>query len=344
MLMRERFWRNLTLICFVVILAGGAAANAQLWQAKTRGEDVYYAWMEGQRLLKGENPYARVMTGNFRDNDKYATYFPTFYYASTLSIIAGLKDYEDWVRFWRVIFLLANLGIASLLFYLPFRRRIWALALFGAAFWLLNRWTLHVTRIAHLDFVAILPLLASLALFGRRRYAALLLLGLSISIKQIGLFFVPLYLIWIWQEKGQRRSKEILVAMALVASIPFVTSLPFLAWDPAAFLISVMFDALRNPADHFSAASLDALIGWVGLPAKAPMLALMALAFVLAWQRHVGRWTAALLVMAAFVDFSSVLFRQYLTWLAPFIPLAALDLRRADPSRTTLDAANTEAP
>jgi hypothetical protein len=118
----------------------------------------------------------------------------------------------------------------------------------------------------------------------------------------------------------------------LIASIPLISSLPFLVWDPKALVLSVIFDALRNPADHFGAASLDAMIGWVGVPAKIPMLALMFLAFVLACQRRIGNWTATLLVMASFVDFSSVLFRQYFIWLAPFIPLAVLDLLRSAPS------------
>jgi uncharacterized membrane protein len=186
--------------------------------------------------------------------------------------------------------------------------------------------------------------LASLALISRRPYAAFLLLGFSISFKQIGLFLVPLYLIWVWQESSPDRVKRILIAVALIAIIPLVTSLPFLIWNPKAYLISVIFDALRNPADHFGAASLDATIGWVGLPAKIPMLVLMLLAFVLTWQRRVGRWTAVLLVMAAFVDFSSVLFRQYFTWLAPFIPLAALDLLRVGPSKTGADTPAAEAP
>ena len=200
------------------------------------------------------------------------------------------------------------------------------MALFGPAFWLFNRWTLHVTRIAQIDFLAILPLIISVALFPRRRYLSLLLLSLSIGVKQIGLFLVPLYLIWIWRETAQGKLKPSLIAVALVASIPVLTSVPFLIWNPQALVISVVFDAIRNPADHFDVASFDAMIGWVGLLAKAPMVALMILVFALTWQRHIGRWLATLLVMAVFVDFSSVLFRQYFVWEAPFIPLAVLDL------------------
>jgi len=324
--MTGSYWRTVVVICFVILMIGGALAHVRLWGTPTKGEDIYYSWIEGQRLQQGQNPYARVLTGNLRDNDKYATYFPVFYYGSYLTIAAGLNHYDDWIAFWRVIFLLANLGIAAVLFYLPFRRRIWALALFAPAFWLLNRWTLHVTRIAQIDFLAVLPLIVSVALFPRRRYLSLLLLSLSIGIKQIGLLLAPLYLIWAWQEAAQPKFKHVLVAAAMIASIPLISALPFLAWHPQALVISVIFNALRNPADHFGAASFDALIGWVGLPAKTPMVALMCFVFVLARQRYIGRWLATLLVMATFLDFSSVLFRQYFVWEAPFIPLAVLDL------------------
>jgi len=332
--MGRSYWCTVTVICFLVLLLGGIVAHVRLWRAPTRGEDVYYGWVEGQRLQKGENPYARVLTGNLRDNDKYATYFPVFYYGAYLTIVAGLDNYEDWIAFWRVIFLLTNLGIAGVLCYLPFRRKIWPLALFGPAFWLFNRWTLHVTRIAQIDFLAILPLIISVALFSRRRYLSLLLLSLSIGVKQIALFLIPLYLIWIWRETGQNKLKHTLIASALIASIPVLTSLPFLMWNPEALVISVIFDALRNPADHFDVASFDATIGWIGLLAKAPMIALMLLVFALTWQRRIGQWLASLLVMAVFVDFSSVLFRQYFVWEAPFIPLVALDILSGDVFRT----------
>lgn len=333
--MPESFWRTVAIACFILLITGGALAHISLWNAPTKGEDIYYNWIEGQRLLQGQNPYARVLTGNLRDNDKYATYFPLFYYGSYLAIAAGLHEYESWIAFWRVIFLVANLGIAVVLFYLPFRRSLWALALFAPAFWLLNRWTLHVTGIAHLDFLAILPLLVSMALLPRRRTLSLFLLSLSLGIKQIGLFLVPLYLIWIWQETPRPKLKHVLGAVAWIASVPLISSLPFLIWHPKALIISVIFNALRNPIDHFGVASFDALIGWVGLPAKIPMIILMGLVFVLVWQRRIGRWLAALLVMAIFLDFSSVLFRQYFVWEAPFIPLGVLDLYeiRQPPSR-----------
>ena len=49
------------------------------------------------------------------------------------------------------------------------------------------------------------------------------------------------------------------------------------------------------------------------------------------------------LSLAAFVDFSSVLFRQYFTWLAPFIPLAVLDLLHDGPPAGKPTHSSTEA-
>jgi uncharacterized membrane protein len=120
-------------------------------------------------------------------------------------------------------------------------------------------------------------------------------------------------------------------AALLIASIPLLASLPFIAWNAEGFASSILFSVTRNPADHFGVASADGLLGWAGIPAKLPMLALMALAYLLAWRQKIGMYTGTLLVMATFVDFNSVLFRQYLAWVVPFIPLVACDLpaRRA---------------
>jgi len=85
--------------CLLAILAAGAIAHIQLWNPETKGEDVYYVWVEGSRLVSGEDPCARILSGNMRENDKYATYFPGFYGLSALMQAAGLRDYEVWIAF-----------------------------------------------------------------------------------------------------------------------------------------------------------------------------------------------------------------------------------------------------
>lgn len=319
---------KIALLALLVILLAGAVVNVRVWNLETKGEDIYYAWVEGGRILGGENPYARVLAGNMRDNDKYATYFPAFYELSALTQWAGLHDYEPWIAFWRVVFLAFNLAIGALLFLLLYPRGQLLAAVFAAAFWLFNRWTLHVTQVAHLDFVPIFLLLISLGLFRKHRWASLLLFSLSLSVKQIGIFLAPLYLIWTWQAvevKGDRL-KHTLLAALVIASAPFVTSVPFLAWNAEGLVKSVLFSVTRNPADHFNVASLDGLMGWLGWPGRLPMFALLVLGYALAWRRKVGLYTGSLVVMAIFVNFNTVLFRQYLAWIVPLIPPVMCDL------------------
>ena len=312
--------------CLLVILVTGALAHVQLWNRDTKGEDVYYSWVEGSRLLNGEDPYARILAGNMRENDKYATYFPGFYGLSALTQAAGLRDYEAWIAFWRVIFLAFDLAIAAMLYLLIYPRGRLLAASFAAAFWLFSRWTLHVTQVAHIDFIPIFLMIASLGLFRRHRWAALLLLSLSLSVKQIAVFLVPLYLIWTWQSARQDKLKQTLLAGLAIASVPILTSLPFLAWHAEGFVKSLAFSVTRNPVDHFSVPSIDGQMGWLGLPARLPMLVMLLAVYALAWRRKVGMYVASLFAMSTFVDFNSVLFRQYLAWIIPLVPLVMLDL------------------
>jgi len=318
----------IALVCLLALLVAGAAVNVRLWNSDTKGEDIYYAWVEGGRILNGESPYARVLAGNMRDNDKYATYFPVFYELSALTQWAGLRDYEPWIAFWRTIFLAFNLAIGAALFFLLYPRGQLLAATFASAFWLFNRWVLHVTLVAHLDVIPIFLVIISLGIFRKHRWSSLFLFSLSLGVKQIGIFLAPLYLIWTWQAvtTGRDRLRQILLAALVIASVPLVSSLPFLAWNAEGLVKSVLFSATRNPGDHFGAASADGLMGWVGLPAKLPMLGLLALAYGLAWRRKIGMYVATLLVVASFLDFNSVLFLQYLAWLVPLIPLAMCDV------------------
>jgi len=56
------------------------------------------------------------------------------------------------------------------------------------------------------------------------------------------------------------------------------------------------------------------------------MLAMLAIIFLAAWTKKVKIYSAAFLVLLAFIDFNSVLFRQYMTWVFPVIPLALCEI------------------
>jgi uncharacterized membrane protein len=302
----------------------------QAAQHDTTGEDIYYAWLEGERIIKGENPYARVLAGDMRENQKYATYFPTFYWLSALSQLLGLRDFPPWIAFWRVIFQIFDLGIAALIFLAFYRERSILLGVLSALFWLFNRWTLVVLSIAHIDFLPLFFLLASLLLFDKRRLFSLLLFSLSLSIKQLAIFLLPVYLLWVWQAAGPeptKRAKQLALASLTILSVPVVTSLPFLVWNAEGWAKSLIFSVTRYAEDHFAAPSAATLLGLIGIPAAAPMLGLLLLVYAGVLQQRIGRYTSVLLTMAVFLGFNAVLFRQYICWILPFIPLTICDAK-----------------
>jgi hypothetical protein len=294
--------------------------NLRFWSIDTVGYDTYYSWVEGRRILRGQNPYERILHGSMEENNKYATYFPLFYEASALVQNLGLRQYHEWIGFWRYIFLLCNIAIGLLLRGILHSRRTWALALLGMAFWYFNRWTLNTSESAALDFIPILLMVLSLALFSRHRRTSLLLYSFSLAIKQIAIFLVPLYLLW---EFHQTRSiRKTILAGLWIASIPLLASIPFLVWNAEGFFKSIAFSGTRAALNHFGAASVDDILNLEGWIARLPLLIMLCAAYLAAWHKTTGRYGSAMMVMAIFIAFNSVLFEHYPVWLMPLIPLA----------------------
>jgi hypothetical protein len=62
---------------------------------------------------------------------------------------------------------------------------------------------------------------------------------------------------------------------------------------------------------------------------------MMGITFMLAWKRKINHFVAALFIMMIFVNFNSVLFRQYMTWIVPLVPLALSSTIRDQTSSET---------
>jgi uncharacterized membrane protein len=281
-------------------------------------DDIYYIFLEGQRLAAGENPYARVLGSDMLRNDKYATYLPGAYLAGAGLHLAGFETFAEWLRVWRWLLLVVMLATVGVFFVLLGAGQRW-LALFFAAFWLFNRWTLEVVEIAHIDPLALLFLILSLALLPRRPRVAALLLGISLAVKHIGILLVPLYLLYAWQASGDWR--HVLRQGLWLGVIPLVLALPFLFWDAEALIRSLLFSVTRLSDHSVGVASLDEVIGLVGVAARLPMLVLIAAVYLLASSGAVNRWTAAFLVFAVFTGYNSVLYPQYMIWPLTLLPL-----------------------
>jgi uncharacterized membrane protein len=315
------FW-----IAVVVVVAATVAANAAFIGYVDRNADIAFIFRDTLALADGGSPYARILAGDMRTNEKYVTYFPLFLWASALTQWLGLRVYGEWLVFWRIVFAAFDVAIALLLLVHVWRRGLALFAVFAALFWTWNRWVLFEAMIAQIDFIPIFFLLLSLVLLPRRRDAALLLFGVSLATKQIAIFLVPLFLAYAWRQAApELRVRATLRALALIALVPLLVSLPFLIGEPEAFLRSILFAATRLPRSHFGAPSIDEVAGLVGLPAKIPMLGLMAIVYVYALRGRIGMALGSLLVMSVFVDFNSVLYTHYPCWVVPLLVLAACD-------------------
>jgi hypothetical protein len=199
-------------------------------------------------------------------------------------------------------------------------------------FWYFNRWTLHSSATVALDFIPILFMVLSLGLFEKHRKTSLLLYSFSLAIKQIAIFLAPLYLIWEFQQS--RSIKKTFVAGLWIISIPLLASIPFLFWSAEGFIKSIAFSATRISLNHFGADSIDSILNLRGLVARIPFVLMLCGAYVVAWQKSVGRYGAALLVMGIFLAFNSVLFQHYPVWLMPLLALAVGEWMRSNAQRS----------
>ena len=148
----------------------------------------------------------------------------------------------------------------------------------------------------------------------------MLLYSFSLAIKQIAIFLAPLYLIWEYQQT--RSIKRTILAGLWIVSIPLLASVPFLFWNLEGFIRSIGFSATRISLNQFGAEAIDSALNLTGLPARLPFLLMLCVAYFATWQKTLGRYGAAMIVMGIFIAFNSVLFQHYPAWLMPLLPLA----------------------
>ncbi|MBX2865177.1 MAG: hypothetical protein KTR27_16620 [Leptolyngbyaceae cyanobacterium MAG.088] len=326
-------WDKYFWFIFLLLASAGFFIHYHFWQTpaeELQGHDMYYIWLEGKRILAGENPYARVLASNLRENDKYATYFPVAYIFSALVQKLGLLTYRDWLYVWRPISFICHMGIVGLTLQYFQKRGLFILGIAASTLLLLGRWSIYIVRVHHLEFAAIFFLVFSLVLLKEKTRLALLLFSISLGIKQIAIFLLPLYLIYLWQTRD-KYAKNLVIGTLIILSVPLVTSLPFIIWNADGFFKSVLFSATRLGDTHISGApSIDVILfvdyPWlVGLKAKSFMLLLMGLAYLSFLKERVGIFTASTIAMMAFLYFNSVLFLQYFVWPLCLIPFAFIE-------------------
>lgn len=299
-------------------------------------EDIYFAWVEGRRIINGENPYARILDGDMFHNDKYATYLPGFYLLSGAAQLMGLHEYDSWLAAWRWVLEFFYIGIGLMLGWRLWRCSGALMSAFGMALWLFGRWSLTVIPIAHLDPMAAFFMIAGWIVYTRHRITGLLLFGCSLAIKQIAVFLIPVFMLRDWlgelQHGWRWAARRTAIGLAAMLAIPLAVSLPFMAWNFEGFVSSILFSAMRKGDSHFTANSIDVLAGMRGLAARLPMLAMMAMVYLGFLRGKIGAPLAALLTMTVFLQFNSVLFVQYMMWAVPFLILMICDKKDEEPT------------
>jgi hypothetical protein len=318
---------SLSLLAVLLLLFFARRTYHALPESPLEGQDIYYSYVEGRRLTEGKNPYARILDGDMRENQKYATYFPVFYELSYLSQLAGLRSLEQWIGFWKPVFFAFGLAIGFLIYAALAVKRMEWFGVLGAAFWLFGRWTLKIVEMQTFDFIPIFFTLLALVLFPRYKWLALFSFSLALGFKQITIFIAPLFLVWVWQRTERDRLRQVFLTGLAIASVPLVSSLPFLIWNAEGFVRSVLFSATRHGATQFGVPSIDIIFGWEGLTGRMLMLALLACVYILAFKKPGYLFLFSFFAMSVFIDYNSVLFSQYPVWVAPMIPLIFLDFK-----------------
>jgi hypothetical protein len=288
--------------------------------------DIFFIWSAGHEIAHGENPYSKIHGSNMLENHKYSTFLPGFYLIVSGYVALGHETFGEWMSFWRPANFAIHYAIGVFLFFVLLPRGGFWLALFGSQFWLLSRWTIQIVNAGQIDALPIAILLVSMWILPRYKRTSLILFGASLSIKQIGIFMLPVYLLLesdldkplMWNF-GQGVKN-----LLYIAALPLLICLPFLIWDARGLFLSILFSATRSPSG-IKVPSIDALLGYVGLVAKIPMILMMACVYFLVLQRRIGRFMAALALFLTFPSFNSVLFSQYMAWFCAFLGLAAAE-------------------
>jgi len=318
--------RRAVAIAVAIFICIVAVAIHHLWEIKgferLIDSDIYNVWKEGRKLSEGVNPYTRIIGQSMRDNDNYPTYLPLTYLFSAWLHRRGIEEFPDFIRIWRGIGLSCHLGLGLLTFHIYNRQHKPLAGLIAMSVLLLGRWSAYIIDVQHLEFPAVLAIVAACHQLNRRPWLSALLLSLSLSIKHIGILLLPCFLLGLnaeavglsTQARWFRAVRYCLIAFAL----PVALSLPFYFNSQEGFLLSMLFSASRGTSSHGIATGSEMIL----LSVDNTRL-LMGGLFVMAWitqaRQRMNVWFACTLTLLIFLQFNPVVYAQYYIWITAFL-------------------------
>jgi uncharacterized membrane protein len=199
---------------------------------------------------------------------------------------------------------------------------------------LLGRWSNFIVEVQQLEFASVLSLIAAGLTLRKRPTLSAVLLGLSLSIKHLGVLVMPCYLIQL-QALAQptRRSAVMgLLKYSLIAlAIPALLSLPFVLLSGEGFALNMLFSLSRQASDH-GAATGSRLLFVTEEGSRLLMVGLLLFNLLAQYKERIDVWIASTLALLIFVQFNPVVFGQYFIWLMS-LGLIAAALSRITPNR-----------
>jgi hypothetical protein len=292
-------------------------------------DDISMYLHRGLQIVQGKNPYSCAIETTEACMG-YPAHLPGMYLVAAGFAKFGVDDLVRWAQVWRPIMILTWLSIGAILAIYSYRkgRPILAVAILG--FWLFNRWSVNVAQIAHTDFLGVLFLLLAIILVNRMPALAALFLGISISVKQLAILIVPIFIVYLWRHKKVKFSK-LFLHLVLVFIVPALITLPFFINDPSAVTKALLNVTERSAQSvHGFAPSMDQLLDVTNNSKSFLMLFIVGAVYVAGWRKEVNLVAGTLLIMAIVMGFTSVLYNQYFVWLLPFIALVVVDFSVRD--------------
>lgn len=294
-----------------------------------KNEDIYYEYETAKQIQKGKNPYLRILEGDMLENDKYSTQLPHYYNFLSFVRNHSNKNFSGFIESFRFILFLAQVTGGIFIFLIFRRQNAPFLSICGSIFYVFNVWTLNSIIFLKQDVLAIGLLLISLYFMRNEKYKTLsyLFYGLSLGIKYIGIFILPIYAV-----PSIARNlpiKKFVFNITLLLFVLIIPSIPYIVDDFNSFMRSIIFSATRSPSDSeiiygysgLFVASSESYSDSAILPKMVPRVPLfisIIFAFLLLIIKKISRETYVFLSLLAFAIFNSVIFPQYITWITPF--------------------------